>query len=79
MNVTIYSRPGCGACEQTRKVLDRLHVPYTEFDIDDDGVEPPEVDGIGLPIVVVDRGNHYESWTGFRYDKIKTLPSNVRP
>lgn len=67
MTVTIYTRPDCGDCERTKKLLDKLDVTYTEIGISE--AAPPPEGFLKAPIVVTDSG----SWSGFRYDKIKAL------
>jgi glutaredoxin len=59
----MYSRPGCGLCDQARAVIvaEREHTPfdYTEVDITgDDGLELAF--GIRIPVIVVDGVERFE-------------------
>ena len=76
-HVTIYSKPGCAACWQTRKLLAQRGVDMTEIDI----TTNPEAEqhvrdkagGAGrveMPLVEVD-SEHW--WWGFRLDRIRGL------
>lgn len=72
--ITIYTRPGCAACERTKKFLDIRDVIYDTINCDDIG-EMPDLfkDFTALPIVVVEHDGTTETWSGFRYDKLRSL------
>ena len=81
MTITVYGRPECGQCEQTRKFLDRKGLSYSEINIDEDPearklvedsaeqLHPPTI----LPMVIVKHGGDVITWHGFRYDQLKGL------
>lgn len=79
MTVTVYSKPQCAQCEQTKKQLDRIKVPYTEIDVTTDAHARKLVEASGktmLPMVVIKDGKNTRFWHGFRYDEIKGLTKN---
>lgn len=84
MTITLYSRPECGQCEQTKKILDRKSLSYNEINVDEDEDARKLVQesaeamkaSPALPMVVV--SNHPKrgdttTWHGFRYDMLKDL------
>lgn len=72
--IFVYGRDGCGACEQTRKLMNRLEISYTYIDLaTDDKLPRPNGEFTSLPIVIIDDGAGYQEWCGFKYDKIKAL------
>lgn len=82
MNVTIFSKPGCQACNATKRTLDRLNLPYTEIDIMSDhraAQRLREMGSLELPRVEVkvtgalSGVDWQDSWTGFRPTKIEEL------
>lgn len=75
MNVIMYSKPGCQACNATKRHLDRIGLPFTEIDVmadhraaqrlrDMGSLELPRVEVTGFPSL-------RESWTGYRPTKIE--------
>lgn len=75
--IFVYGRDGCNACEQTRKLFDKLKIKYSYTYVDNLNELPGRWTDVSefssLPIVVVDNGAKYESWCGFKYDRIKAL------
>lgn len=82
MTITVYGRPECNQCTQTKKQLDRKGLSYKEVNIDEDAearkmvedsaaqLHPPTI----LPMVTVsDSKGNVRTWHGFRYDEIKDL------
>jgi glutaredoxin-like protein NrdH len=83
VTITLYSRPECGQCEQTKKVMDRKGLSYNEINVDEDEDARKLVQesaeamkaSPALPMVVVTRPGKGEAtvWHGFRYDELKDL------
>jgi Glutaredoxin and related proteins len=69
--ITVYSRPGCGMCERTKKLLDKAEVEYTEVVVDDAIEKQIMAQGFTgpYPYVVTDT----DHWSGFRYEKLKVF------
>lgn len=63
----IWSRPGCVACRQTKKVFEKLGVEPDERMVDDEQVAKLSARGFRALPVVEWRG---EVWSGFRPDRI---------
>lgn len=78
MLVNLYSKPNCMACNQSKRLLDKLDIDYTEAPITDEVMEFAKKRGITqAPIVVIyhvgDTINDAAAWGGFRPEKIKHL------
>jgi len=75
--VTVYHiGPDCVQCNQTKKLMDRLGISYTEVDLRDnpDVLEAFKAEGLlAAPIVTTDT----KRWSGFRYEKIKSLATYI--
>jgi glutaredoxin-like protein NrdH len=81
MTITVYGRPECGQCEQTKKLMERKGLSFNEINVDEDEearklvedsaeqLHPPTI----LPMVVVKHGGDVVTWHGFRYDQIRAL------
>ena len=75
--VHVYTKPDCPACELTKKHLERLAIPFTEYGIDADPGIVSAARELGIsaaPIVVAiteHRGD--EMWGGYRPDSIGKL------
>ena len=58
MNITIYSTPTCGYCNQAKKYLAERGVKYTEHDVSQDRAAADEMvkltGQMGVPVIVVD-------------------------
>ena len=61
--VLMYSRPGCGLCDEARRVIlgvrERTPFRYEEVDISDDDALELEY-GIRIPVVLVDGEERFE-------------------
>lgn len=62
-SVVLYSRPGCGLCDEARAVIlsERERIPFAFEEVDvssDDGLELAY--GIRIPVVVVDGEEAFE-------------------
>lgn len=72
MTVTVYTKPLCPQCEQTKKLLTSKGIPFVTRDVTADPAALDVVLALGYtsaPVVVAD-GEH---WSGFRLDRLKAL------
>jgi glutaredoxin-like protein NrdH len=77
LTVTVYTAgPSCMACRQTKRHLEKRHIPYTEIPIssDDNILDAIHYLGFGrAPVVLVATGNGEQSWDGYRPDRIDAI------
>lgn len=76
MTVTVYTKPSCVQCEQTKKWLDGRGIAYETRDVTvDEGAweEALALGYLGAPVVVVGT----EHWSGFRLDRLKALAATA--
>lgn len=69
---TVYTKPACIQCEQTKKLLDRNGVEYETVDITKDQEAFDMIVGMGFqsaPVVI----SGDQSWAGFQPDKINAI------
>ncbi|UFU16103.1 glutaredoxin-like protein NrdH (plasmid) [Curtobacterium sp. C1] len=74
MTVTVYTKPSCVQCTATYRALDNKGIEYVVRDVSTDEAALEQVKALGYlqaPVVVTDE----EHWSGFRPDKIATLPA----
>jgi glutaredoxin-like protein NrdH len=72
MTVTVYSKPNCVQCEQTKRYLDNHNIAYSTVDLTQDQEALEMVVGMGYgsaPVVITDT----DSWSGFRLEKLHAL------
>jgi glutaredoxin-like protein NrdH len=72
MPITLYSKPACVQCNQTKKAFDRKGVEYVVVDLTKDPEAYDKVISMGFksaPVVIA--GD--ESWAGFQPDRINAL------
>ena len=72
MSITVYTKPSCVACNQTKKTLDRLELEYEIIDITLDSQAYDKVVALGFqsaPVVIA--GDN--AWAGFQPEKLKAL------
>jgi glutaredoxin-like protein NrdH len=70
--VTVYTKPNCPQCVQTKRVLDRNKVAYSTVDLTEDPESMKMVQDLGFasaPVVITDT----DKWAGFKLDKLNTL------
>jgi glutaredoxin-like protein NrdH len=70
--ITVYSKPACVQCEQTKKLLSKNGLEFDVIDITQDSDAYDKVVSMGFmsaPVVVTDD----DSWAGFKPDKINGL------
>jgi len=57
MRIVLYSRPGCGLCDEAREVLEsqRARTPFDLEEVDISGDDAMELEyGIRIPVVEID-------------------------
>jgi glutaredoxin len=62
-SVVLYSRPGCGLCDEARTILlaERERTPFALEEIDVTGDDALELEyGIRIPVVLVDGQEEFE-------------------
>ncbi|MFT3661749.1 MAG: glutaredoxin family protein [Gordonia sp. (in: high G+C Gram-positive bacteria)] len=72
MSVVLYSQPGCGPCQATKRGLDRAGIEYVVVDLSIDETARAAVRALGYsaaPVVVAGA----EHWSGFRPERIRAL------
>ena len=72
MTITVYSKPACVQCEQTKKQLSRVGLSYEEVDLTQDAEAMKKVQELGYrqaPVIIA--GDQH--WAGFRPDLIAKL------
>lgn len=70
--VTVYSKPACVQCEQTKKLLTKNGIDFETIDITMNQAAYDTVVNMGFmsaPVVVTDD----DAWAGFQPDKINGL------
>lgn len=73
--ITVYSKPACVQCEQTKKLLTKNGLEFETVDITEDVDAYNKVVEMGFmaaPVVVTDD----DAWAGFQPDKINGLVDN---
>lgn len=70
--ITVYSKPACVQCEQTKKLLTKNGLEFETIDITQDEEAYNKVVEMGFmsaPVVIAGE----DSWAGFQPDKINGL------
>lgn len=70
--ITVYTKPACVQCRQTKKALDRKGVQYNTVDVSEDAQALEYVKSLGFmsaPVVVTTD----DSWAGYRPERIDAL------
>ena len=70
--ITVYTKPACVQCTDTKKALDKAGLEYTMVDISLDDEARDYVMALGhlqAPVVVAGE----DHWSGFRPDRIRAL------
>lgn len=74
MSITVYTKPKCNSCDQTKRRLDKHGIEYETVDVtEDDAAREFVTDRLGyrqMPVVVVDENTH---WSGFRIEALDKL------
>ena len=68
MSITVFSKPGCGACTWTKNILNTLDVEYVVKDVSKDQESYNEVVELGymqMPVVKIEKdGKEPVVWSG---------------
>lgn len=76
-DITVYTKPACGACIATKHTLDSLGLPYTVVDISKDTDAAWDLVNAGfraMPVVKVKHESGEDDvWAGFRPDDLAAL------
>lgn len=70
--ITVYTKPACVQCEQTKKLLTKNGLEFTTVDITEDAAAYDKVVAMGFqsaPVVITDG----DAWAGFNPAKINGL------
>jgi glutaredoxin-like protein NrdH len=69
----VYTKDNCVQCDATKRMMDKLGVPYDTVDITDNPEELDKLIALGYraaPVVITESG---ESWAGFNPAKIEGI------
>lgn len=72
MQVTVYTKPSCVQCDQTKRFLDKVNIPYSTIDITENQEALDKILDMGFkaaPVVITDN----DSWAGFNPGKLTKL------
>lgn len=76
MEITIYTKRNCPACEATKKAIDRAGLDYKVIDVSNNPTLQQALRESGfrtMPVVEIFDGKNHRYWEGFRPDLIKQL------
>ena len=79
VRVTVYTKPQCGQCVQTKKRLEKLDIPFTEESVLDHLEEFKQRGHLAAPVVIVtDDGDGgtpvpMDEWSGYRDTNINNI------
>ena len=71
--IILYSKPGCGACLFTKKLLDKLGLAYIEKNLANDPSYKDEVRDLGFDSLPVVKIGQEEAFCGYQPQKIEAL------
>jgi glutaredoxin-like protein NrdH len=77
MKVTVWEKPNCVQCMQTKRVMDQEGIQYQVRRLDKSAKAVERFKEMGLmaaPIVETDT----KRWSGFRVEKIRSLAKHLR-
>ena len=62
---TVFGRPGCGFCEQARRVLEAKELPFRYIDIHAEGISREDLEKtVGKPVQTVPQIFHGQQYIG---------------
>lgn len=76
MQITVFTKQNCQACEATKKALDRAGLGYNVSDVSDSPTLQQTLRECGfrtMPVIKAFDGENHRYWEGFRPDLIKRL------
>lgn len=75
--VTIYSTPTCPYCKMAKEYFAHHEIPVTNYNVADDKAKAEEMihksGQMGVPVIVVKKGNEEDVVVGFDQTKIAAL------
>ena len=75
MSITVYTKPNCIQCEQTKSILDQNNIIYNVVDLTENDEAKNMVLSMGFrsaPVVITKN----DRWSGFKIEKLKSLIMN---
>lgn len=72
MAITVYTKPSCVQCDQTKRFLDKSKIDYLTVDITENQEAFDKIISMGFksaPVVITDN----DSWAGFNPSKLAKL------
>lgn len=76
MRVNVYTKKACVQCDATKRALDKVDVPYSEIDLEENPDIAEKVKSWNFhqaPVVEVIDEQGIARWSGFRPDLVKEL------
>ena len=76
MQITVFTKPNCPACEATKKAMDRAGLDYNAVDVEGNhtlGQVLREIGFRSMPVIEIFDGENHRYWEGFRPDLIRQL------
>ena len=70
--VKVYTNPNCVQCEQTKKFLDKAAIEYEVIDLSTDPESTKRFIEMGFRSAPIVETPH-DIWSGFKYDKLRSL------
>jgi glutaredoxin-like protein NrdH len=70
--ITVYTKPACVQCDQTKRFLDKSKIEYSTIDITENQEAFDKIISLGFkaaPVVITDS----DSWAGFNPTKLAKL------
>lgn len=79
---TIYTRPECPQCDQTKAFMDRSGIPYTAVDLMESPDDMAAIKALGYaaaPVVITERpGEEAVHWSGINNYELQALKARRR-
>lgn len=72
MKITVYTKPSCVQCDQTKRFLDKSNISYATVDITESQEAFDKIISLGFksaPVVITEN----DSWAGFNPSKLAKL------
>lgn len=84
LTVTLYTKPACVQCEQTKRLMTKEGIPFTPVQVEPGSEESryltEDLNYFGVPVVVWEAGGVVGGhWHGFRPDRIRELKVYMEP
>lgn len=78
MSITVYVKSNCIQCTQTKKLLDKLELPYNTISVEEDtnayDYVTNHLEYKAAPVIVITENEEtVEHWSGFNPEKLNGL------